>query len=129
LQCLTNASTQIIQDLVPGYALPLTFAAFASTPQWIKNALRIIHLVDGCRSLGTVAAPASRMRGVSFEFLDAYLLFVNVGQEPACRFTIETDGRDQGVVPFDFARPLRRIVFCPIVPTVCWWKAGEAALR
>src|SRR5262249_20902891 len=56
LQCLTNASTEIIQDFVPGHTFPFALTPFAGTPQGIKNALRIIHLVDGCGSLGAVAA-------------------------------------------------------------------------
>src|SRR5215470_9129648 len=49
-----DAATQVVQHLVPGHALPLPFTALPCSPQWIKDALRIVDLIDGGRTLGAV---------------------------------------------------------------------------
>src|SRR5579859_3516972 len=62
LKRFTNACSQIVQDLVPGHALPFSCSALAGTAQRIKDALRIVHLVDCGRPLGAVASATARVR-------------------------------------------------------------------
>src|SRR5690348_2791263 len=75
---LSDSSAQVVEHFVPGHALPFPFPAFACTPQRIKNAFRIVHLVDRRRALGAVASATAGMRRVPLKLLNAHLLFVNV---------------------------------------------------
>ena len=93
----------------------------------IREALGIIHLVEGRRTFGAVAAPAPRVSGIAFELLHPHLVLVDVGQQSAGRLAVEADGRDQGVMLLDFLGPLRGIVFGPIIPTIGWGIAGESS--
>src|SRR5262249_53771125 len=108
-QSLANAASQIVKHLVPGHALPFAFATFARAPQRIKDAFRVVHLIDRRRTLGAVASAAAGMRGIAFELLYAHLLFVDVSQQAASRFAVEANGGNQGIVPLDSARPFARV--------------------
>src|SRR5207342_2162984 len=98
LQCLPTTSATVIENFVPAHALPSAFSALTRAPQGVKDAFRIIHLVDGCGPFGTVASAAAGMRRIAFELLDAHLIFIDVGQESTSRFAVEADGRNQRVV-------------------------------
>src|SRR5438132_12306874 len=65
-----NFGSECFQCLIPGCTLPLAFAALACTLQRIENALRVIDLVNGSRSLRTIATAAARMIGIALKFLD-----------------------------------------------------------
>src|SRR5215472_10253719 len=62
LQRASDASSQIIEHFIPGHALPLPFTALSGTPQRIKDALRIIDLIDGGWAFGAVASATTGMR-------------------------------------------------------------------
>ena len=81
LQCLANAGGNVIQRLIPAYALPLTRAALALALHGVENTLRVLDLVDGGRSFGTVAAATARVVGVTFKL--AYLtgFFIYIAQQ------------------------------------------------
>src|SRR6516225_11980582 len=98
LQGFSSALAKIVENFVPAHALPLAFTAFARAPQGIKDAFRIVDLIDGCRAFGAVASATAGMRRVSFKLLDAHLLFINVSQEPTGCFAVEADGRNERVV-------------------------------
>ncbi len=118
LQSQPNTRGQVVQNFIPGHALPFSFSPLAGPPQRIKNPLRVGDLIKRRRSFGAVPAAAARMSGVAFEFLHAHLVLVDVGQQAASSFTVEADSRNQRVMLLDFPRPLRGIVFGPVVPTI-----------
>ncbi len=124
----SNASGQIVEDVIPGHPLPLPFAALARPSQRIKDALRVIHLIDGRRPLGAVAPPAAGVRGIPLKLVNAVLFLIHPGKKPAGRLAVETDGGDQRVMLLNLARPLTGVVFSPVIPPVGGRKAGEAFL-
>src|SRR5437016_4888043 len=67
LKSTANPGSQIIKNFVPGNALPFAFTAFTGAPQWIKDALWIIDLIDSGWAFGAIASPASGMRGIAFK--------------------------------------------------------------
>jgi len=129
LQRAADAPGQVVEDLVPAHALPLAFTSFTGAAQRIEDAFGIVDLVDGGRSFGAIAAATSRVGRIAFEFLDPRLVLVDVGQQSATRLTVETDRWHQRIVFLDFSRPLRSVVFRPVVPAVGWRIRGESAVR
>src|SRR5215468_3770207 len=126
LQRAAYASTQIIQHLVPGHALPLPFTTLPCSAQWIEDALRIVDLIDGGWALGAVASTTAGMRRIALKLLHAHLVFIHICQQPARSFAVEANGGNQRIMFLNSARPLRRIVFSPIIPAIGWRKAGES---
>src|SRR5215813_12766758 len=126
LQCAPNASAQIVKHFVPGHALPLAFTALARAAQWIEDALRIVDLIDGGRTFGAVASTAAGMRRIALKLLHAHLLFIDICQQPTRRFAVEADRGNQRIMSLNSARPLRRIVFAPVIPFIGRRKAGES---
>src|SRR5947209_3998426 len=129
LKSVADSSGQVVQNCIPGNPLPLPFASLAHAPQRIENALRVIDLVNRRRTFGAVAATTARMCRIPFKFLDLHLVFVNISQQTASSLTVKTDGRDERIVLLDFLRPLRRIIFSPVVPPVRRRKAGKTTVR
>src|SRR5579883_16882 len=111
-----NLRRECFQHLVPGRALPFAFAAPARALEGIEDASGIVDLVDGGRALGAIPPATAWMVGIALEFFDTPALFINIGEQATGRLTVETDGRDDGVVFLDLARPGFRIVFDPIIP-------------
>src|SRR5262249_1151589 len=91
LKCAAYSSAQIVEHFIPGHALPLPFTALSGSPQRIKDALRIVDLIDGGRTLGAVASATAGMRRIALKLLDAHLCFIHVGQQPARSFAVEAD--------------------------------------
>src|SRR6266566_2129731 len=116
-----------VQHLIPGGALPLTLAALACAFQGIEDALRVIDLVDGSRSLGAVASATAWMIRVALEFFDTACLLVYIGQQATGSFAVNADGGYDGVVLFDFAWPGFGIVFNPVMPALGWRTGGQVS--
>src|SRR5262249_52493450 len=116
----------IIEHFIPGHALPLPFTALSGTPQRIKDALRIIDLIDGGWAFGAVASATAGMRRIALKLLHAHLVFIDICQQPARRFAVEADRGNQRIMFLDSFGPLRWIVFSPIVPPIGWRKTGES---
>src|SRR5947208_15559782 len=76
LKSTADAARQVIKNFAPGDALPFPFTAFACAPQWIKDALRIVDLIDSGWPFGAIASPAAGMRGIAFKLLHPHLVFV-----------------------------------------------------
>src|SRR5262249_1511881 len=114
----TNAAADIVQHLVPGDTLPLTTPARAGTAKRIKDALGVLHLVQGGWSLGAVPPAAPRMLGIALELLDLERLLVHVGEQAAPGLAVEANGGHQAVAPGDTARPGARIELLPIAPAI-----------
>src|SRR6266851_4604945 len=89
-----NPRRQVVEHFVPGDSLPFALAAFTSAHEWIENALGIVDLVKGRRTFGAVPSAAARMRGIALEFADAAGFFIDVREQSAGGFAIETDRRD-----------------------------------
>src|SRR5262249_41204827 len=125
---LADAPADVVEHLVPRDALPSPAPARPDAAQRIADALGIVHLIEGRRSLGAVAPSASRMRRVALELLDRERLAVDVGEEPAARLAIEADRRDQRVASLDLLGPGDWVVLLPVVPALDGGIAPEASL-
>ncbi len=126
----TSALPHLLGDLreglLPGHTLPLAGAAFSDPLEGVQNALGVVDLVVGRRTLCAVAAPAARVDWIAFELPDLQGLLVHVGQQSTSAFTVEADGRYQGVAAGHPAWPLLAVVFDPVVPPVGRRVAGHA---
>src|SRR5262249_1424477 len=114
----TNAAADIIQHLVPGDTLPLTTPPRAGTAKRIEDALGVMPLVQGRRSLGAVPPAAPRMLGIALELLDLESLLVHVGEQAARGLAVEANGGHQAVAPGDTAGPGARVELLPIAPAI-----------
>src|SRR5713101_6198120 len=93
-QSRANPRSKVVEHLVPGDSLPFALAAFPGALEWIENTLGIVDLVEGRRAFSAIASAAARMRGIALEFADAAGLFIDVREQSAGGFAIETDRRD-----------------------------------
>src|SRR5215470_1501080 len=112
--CGANLASEGVQHFVPRCAFPLTFTAFASTFEWIENALWIIDLVDRRWSFGTVASTASWMIGVALEAFHSSRLFIHICQQTTGCFAIKADSRDNLIMLLNLARPGLCVVLDPV---------------
>ena len=76
---LSDARGDVVERLVPGDALPLTPAPRPDPLQRMADALGILDLVQGGRSLRAVAATAAGVLRVSLELLDRETVLVHIG--------------------------------------------------
>src|SRR6185436_16816519 len=116
LQRFAHARSDVVEYFVPGRAFPFAFAALANAFQRIANPFGVGYLIEGRRSFGAVSAAAAGMLGIPFETANAMSVLFDKTQQSARRLAIETDRRNDLAMLLDFARPLRGIVFDPIVP-------------
>ena len=70
----------VVEHLVPRDPLPAPPPRFPVRRKRVANPLRVIHLVEGRRTLGAVAAAAPGVRRIALELLDAQGLPVDVGE-------------------------------------------------
>ena len=127
LQRGSYARSQRIKHFVPVSAFPLTRATSSGAFHGVENALRIVHLVDGRRTLGAIPAAASGMRRIAFELADAHVFFIDICQQSASSLAVEAHRRDQHVVLGDLLRPDVGIVLCPVIPLLNRWVAFKLA--
>src|SRR5208283_4415121 len=113
---LSDSRRQIVEHLVPAHTLPFSLAALAGALERIEYSLRVAHLVDRRGTLGAVAATTAGMLGIAFEFANLESIPVNVGEQAASRFAVETYRRDDRIAALDLPRPMRRIQLDPIFP-------------
>ena len=92
---LPNPCGQVVEDFVPGNPLPFALTTFADTFKRVENTLRIIDLIDRCRSFSTIASPASWVIGIPLEAFYAPGLFIHIREQAAGSFTVEADGRNE----------------------------------
>src|SRR6202022_2798800 len=64
LEGAADPSADVGERLRPRDARPLPLPATADTLQWIKDAVRIVDLIDRGRTLGAVAPAASGMKRI-----------------------------------------------------------------
>jgi len=67
------------------------------------------------------------MLGIAFKLLHLAGDFVDVGEQTAGRFAVETSGGNERVVAFLALRPRLRIQLGPVVPAFCWRIRSEMA--
>src|SRR5690242_1935161 len=79
-QCCANTSSEIVEYFVPGHSLPFACATLTDALERIKNALRIIHLVECRGTLGAIAPAAARMGRIALELADAAGLLIDIGE-------------------------------------------------
>src|SRR5262249_47519484 len=103
LECTSYSSAQIVKHFVPGHALPLAFTALARAAQWIEDALRIVDLIDGGRTLGAIASATAGMRRIALKLLHAHLVFIHICQQPARRFAVEANRGNQRIMSLNSA--------------------------
>src|SRR4029077_1988158 len=117
-ECLPDAARDVFEHLVPADALPLAPAPRPDALHRVANALRVLDLVQGRRTLRAVPPAAPRMLRVPLELLDRQPLLVHVGEEPAPCLAVEADGGDELVAAPDASRPPPRVVFLPVFPAL-----------
>ena len=89
-----NSGGKIIEHFIPTDAFPFAFAAFSRALQRIKNAIRIVDLIERRRTFGAIASARSRILRIAFELLNLIRVFVDVGKQPARRLAVKTCRRD-----------------------------------
>src|ERR1041384_4008252 len=115
-QRLPHAAGNVIESFIPRDTLPLSCAALADALERETNPLGIVDLIERGRALGAISAPTAGMLRIAVEPANTSGVLFNKTQKPASGFTIETNRRNDVAVLFDFARPLRSVVFDPIIP-------------
>ena len=93
----------------------------------IKNAIRIVNLIDRRRPLGAQPPAAGGMHWVALKLRDLPGFFVDIGQQPASRFAVETNRGNQRVMFLDPPRPSLGIVLNPVVPLLHRRSRGKMA--
>src|SRR3990172_3155621 len=116
LQGLPDASGKIIQNFIPGNSLPLTFASLAGPFHRIKNAIRIVDLVDRCRTFRAIPAAAAGMIRIAFELPDLHGLLVYVTEKTTTGLAVETDRWHNHVMLCSACGPARWFVFYQVIP-------------
>ena len=116
LKRFADSCAKGFQYFLPRGTGPLPCSASAVALHGIQHAIWIVNLIDGCRTFGAQASAACGMHGITFEFGNLTGCFVDIGQQTASRFAVETNRRNQGIVLLDTARPGFRIEFNPVVP-------------
>ena len=115
-QRLSHAAGNVIESFIPRDALPLSCTARANALERETNPLGIVDLIECRGSLGAISAPAAGVLRISLETPDTSGVLFDESQKAACSFTIEANRRNDVAVFFDFTRPLRSVVFDPIIP-------------
>jgi len=112
--CLANPRRDVVERLVPGHPGPSVAGGRRSASAG-RVCGRILNLIQRGRSLGAVPAARPGCR-VALEFPDLEGVAIDVGEQTACRLTVEAGGRHQHVAVLDTCRPRARIEFDPVVP-------------
>src|ERR1044071_5521971 len=80
-----NSRREIVEHIIPTNAFPIPRTALTGSLQRIKNAIRIVDLIERRRPFSAVTSTASRILGIAFELLNLIRVFVDVGEQPARR--------------------------------------------
>ena len=112
-----------LEHFVPGGALPPIRAARPLAFHRVEHPVCRLELVHYRQALGTEASATCGVHGVSLDLGDLAGLFVNVGEQPARRFAVEADRRDEPVVALGLLGPCSRVVLDPVGPAV-YGRAG-----
>jgi hypothetical protein len=111
-----DALADIGERFVPRHLPPLAGSALAVAAERVEDSIGIFELV-GCDDAFRARAPATaRMERVALDLADGELFLVDIGQDPARRFAVEADARDNPVVPPILLRPARRLEVDEVVP-------------
>ncbi len=113
---IANTRGDGVECFVPRCAFPFSFATLTGAFEWIKNAIGICYLVECGWSLRAVASARTGMFRVPLKLLNFASDFIDVSEESTRRFTIETCGGNQRIMPLLPLRPRPRIELGPIIP-------------
>jgi hypothetical protein len=111
-----DASADIGERLIPRHLPPLSRSSIAVAAQGIEDPVGILELVGGDDALRAGPAAAARVKRVALDLADGELFLVDVGQNAACRFAVETDAGNDPVVPAVLFRPARGFEIHVVVP-------------
>ena len=84
--------------------------------EWVKDSIGICYLVECCWSFRAVAPARTGMFGIPLKLLNFTSDLVDVREQPARRFTIETRSRNERIMPLLPLWPRPRIQLGPIIP-------------
>src|ERR1044071_2567340 len=65
-----NSCSQIVEDLVPTYAFPISCTTFPDAFERIENSIGIVDLIQRRRPLGAIASARSRIFRIALELLN-----------------------------------------------------------
>ena len=116
LKRFANPRAKRLQHLIPGSANPLPCSARSVALHRIQHAIRILNLIDGRRAFGTETPAARRMHRIALELGDLPGFFVDIGQQSAGRFTIETNRRNKLIMLLQSTGPRLGVEFNPVIP-------------
>src|SRR5260370_42613794 len=91
----------------------------------MQNAVRVGDLIQRRRTLGAVAPARTGVLRVAFKFLNFTGFFIDISEQSARRFTVETGRRDELVMPLFATGPGLGIKLGPIIPAFFRWERGE----
>ncbi len=124
---LADPSRDVVHRLVPRHPLEPARAPLPHPLQRIQDAIDVVNLIEGRRTLGAVAPARPGMLGVPLELPNLERLLVDVGKQTARRFAVEAGGGNQNLPQLLPARPRLRIQLDPVVPPSPW--AGTKPAR
>ncbi len=113
-----DASSDLVEGLVPGDALPQSFATFAHPLHGVQDPFGVLDLVERGGALGAIATPAGGVDGVALELGDPAGVLVHPGQQPAVGLAVEAGGRHQSEAAFHPAGPFLGVEGLMVVPLV-----------
>src|SRR5271157_432289 len=105
LNCLSDAPSKGFNHLAPGSPRPLPRSPRTNSFHRIQDAIRIVNLIDDGWPFGAHSTATRRMLRISFKLRDLPGFLIDIRQQPAGRFAIETDGRNELVMARNAAWP------------------------
>ena len=69
------------------------------------------------------------MQGIAFELLNLTGLLIDVREQPAGGFAVETGGGNERVTALDFFGSAPGVELNPVIPALGWWIAGKLCSR
>ena len=125
LDGFADTPRDVVDRLLPADPFPLARAAISDPSERVQDAIGIGDLIQRRRSLGAVAAARAGVLGIAFELGDFERGLVDVGQQAARRFAVETGGGHQHEPLLDPLRPGLRVELDPVVPALLGWERSQ----
>ncbi len=112
----SDPRADVRQRGVPLDALPFALAPRADAPHRIEDPVRVIELVRRDDTLGARATAAAGMERIAFDLPNGKRLLIDVGENAAGGFAVETDARDHPILPAILLRPAGGLEVDVVVP-------------
>lgn len=104
-ESFTDALCDVVKGFFPADLLPLAAAAFADTAQRMQDAFVVVNLVKCGRAFGAVTSTTCGVQRVALHTVNALRFVVDVTQQSAGGFAVETGCGHQRVMLLNFLRP------------------------